>query len=303
MTINTNIALGYKVSDTLSFGFGLSLMYGDALLSNALDFGLIYLNAINTGAIPANEQTLALAADAQSKLGTTAYDGNLKLEGDDFGYGYNLGVLFTPNESTRIGVHYRSKVKLTLEGDANFTVPTAMDPFFGNLFVTQGGKVDIELPDTLQASIHKQVTPEWAVMADVFYTWWSKFDQLVIQYETGFPSDSVIPENWDNTWRYSVGTTYQLNDQVELRAGLVMDESGVTSDTYRSPRIPDEDRVWVSIGMGYRISETLKIDVGYVHIFVDDPVINNPTHTPGEYLKGTMEAAVDIISIGGTWQF
>lgn len=303
MTVNANLNLAHKVSEKFSYGFGFSLMYGDALLSNALNFGLIYLNSLNSGTIPANAQTLALAADVQSKLGSTAYDGMLKLEGDDLGYGFNFGMLFTPNESTRIGVHYRSKVKMTLDGDAKFTVPAALDPFFGSLFVSQGGKVDLELPDTFQASVFHQATPEWAVMADIFFTWWSKFDQLVIQYETGFPSDSVIPENWDNTWRYSVGTTYQMNEQVELRAGLVYDESGVTSDLYRSPRIPDENRIWVSLGMGYRLSETLKIDVGYVHIFVDDPVIDNPTHTPGEWLKGTMDATVDILSVSGTWQF
>ena len=303
LTVNANLALAHKVSETFSYGFGISLMYGDALLSNALNFGLIYLNSLNSGTIPSNAQTLGLAADIQSKLGSDAYDGELKLEGDDIGYGFNFGVLITPNESTRIGLHYRSKVKMTLEGRAKFTVPAALDPFFGSLFVNQGGKVDLELPDTFQVSIFHQVTPEWAVMADLFHTWWSKFDQLVIQYETGFPSDSVIPENWDNTWRYSVGTTYQLNEQVELRAGLVYDESGVTSDIYRSPRIPDENRIWISLGMGYRVSETLKIDVGYVHIFVDDPVINNPTHTPGEFLKGTMDATVDIFSVSGTLQF
>ncbi|NDV60875.1 hypothetical protein G0Q06_00245 [Puniceicoccales bacterium CK1056] len=303
LTVNTNLALSHKVSEKFAYGFGFSLMYGDALLSNALNFGLIYLNSLNSGTIPATDQTLALAADVQSKLGSEAYDGKLKLEGDDIGYGFNFGMLFTPSEATRIGVHYRSKVKLTLDGKAKFVIPSALDPFFGSLFVSQGGKVDIDLPDTFQASIFHQVSPEWAVMADIFFTWWSKFDQLVIQYETGFPSDSVIPENWDDTFRYSVGTTYQMNDKVELRAGLVYDESGVTSDTYRSPRIPDENRVWISLGMGYKVSDTLKVDVGFVHIFVDDPVIDNPTHTPGEYLKGTMDATVDILSVSGTWKF
>lgn len=301
-TVNANLALGYKVSEKVSIGFGLNLMYGDAILSNAVNFGLIYLNSLQTGTIPANAQTQALAQDVQANLGGTKYDGKLELEGDDIGYGFNFGVLFTPDESTRIGLHYRSKVKLTLEGDADFTVG-ALDTFFGPLFTDQGGSVEIELPDTFQASIHRQVNERWAVMADVFYTWWSKFDELVIEYETGFPSDSVIPENWDDTFRYSVGATYQLNETVELRGGLVFDESGVTENQYRSPRIPDEDRTWLSLGVGFELSESLRLDVAYVHIFVDDPVIDNPTHTAGEWLRGTMDAQVQILSIGGTWQF
>lgn len=301
-TINTNLAFGYKISDELSVGLGVSLMYGDAILSNAVNFGLAYLGALQNGTIPANAQTQAVAQDVQANLGGTKYDGKLELEGDDIGYGFNVGVLFTPDESTRVGIHYRSKVKLTLEGEADFTVG-ALDAFFGPLFVDQGGSVEIELPDTLQASVHRQVNERWAVMADVFYTWWSKFDELVIEYETDFPANSVIPEKWDDTWRYSVGATYLLNDQVELRAGLVMDESGVTEDRYRSPRIPDEDRIWLTMGVGIDLTESLRVDLAYVHIFVDDPVIDNPTHTNGEWLKGTMDATVDIISIGGTWRF
>jgi long-chain fatty acid transport protein len=301
-TVNANLAFGYRISDSLSFGFGMNLMYGDAILSNAVNYGLIYLRSLQNGTIPANAQTQALAQDVQANLGGTKYDGKLELEGDDIGYGFNLGFLFTPDESTRIGLSYRSKVKLTLEGEADFTVG-ALDAFFGPLFVDQGGSVEIELPDTMQVSVHRQVNERFAVMADVFYTWWSKFDELVIEYETGFPSNSIIPEKWDDTWRYSVGATYQLNDRVELRGGLVVDESGVTENQYRSPRIPDEDRFWMSLGLGYRVNESLRFDVAYVHIFVDDPVIDNPTHTAGEWLKGTMDATVDIFSIGGTWQF
>lgn len=301
-TVNTNLALAYEVSDTLSVGLGLNLMHGDATLSNAVNFGLIYLNALNGGTIPANAQTQALAQDVQANLGGTKYDGFLELTGDDWGYGFNIGILFQPTEDTRIGLHYRSPVTLKLEGRADFEVG-ALDAFFGSSFVDQGGKVDLELPDTAQLSIHHRINADWAVMADVFHTWWSKFDELVIQYESGFPSDSVIPENWDNTWRYSIGTTYRISERMELRAGLVFDESGVTSDTYRSPRIPDEDRTWVTLGLGYDLMDNLRLDVAYVHIFVDDPIINNPTHTPGEVLVGSMEASVDILSIGGTWAF
>jgi long-chain fatty acid transport protein len=301
-TINSNLAFGYKVSDRLSLGFGVNVLYGDAILSNAINFGLAYLNGLNNGTIPANAQTQALAQDVQANLGGTKYDGFLELEGDDFGYGFNLGLLYALSEDTRVGLHYRSKVALELSGEADFTVGQ-LDAFFGPLFVDQGGKVDLDLPDTAQISVHHQVTPRWAVMADIFYTWWSKFDELVIEYETGFPADSVIPENWDDTWRYSVGTTYQLNDQVELRAGLVFDQSGVTSDEFRSPRIPDEDRTWIALGLGYHLNDALRLDVAYSHIFVDDPVIDNPTHTAGEWLRGTMNASVNILSLSGTFQF
>lgn len=296
-TVNANLAIGYKISDTLSVGGGFNVLHGDAVLSNAINFGSLFLSQSVAGG------TLTpLQQDVQANLGGTKYDGSLRLEGDDMGYGFNLGLLWEPSERTRIGLHYRSAVELTLEGQADFTVG-ALEPVFGSLFVDQGGKVDLELPDTAQVSIHQQITPEWAVMADVFYTWWSKFEELVIEYESEALPDSVIPERWEDVWRLSVGTSYAVSDALDVRAGLVYDESPVPSDTYRSPRIPDADRIWVTFGFGYQLYENIRLDAAYVHIFVDDPVIDNPTHTPGEYLRGTIDATVDIVSASVTLSF
>mgnify|MGYP000262405529 CR=1 FL=1 len=302
LTINTNFAASYKISEKFVIGGGISVLYADALLSNAIDFGALYLQAMNAGTIPPTETTLAIAQDVQANLGGTKYDGSIELTGDDFGYGWNIGALFMPSESTRIGFHYRSNVKLTIDGDADFTVG-ALDAFFGGRFSDQGGMVDINLPDTAQVSVHQYLTPQWAVMADLFHTWWSKFDKLDIAFEDGNLPNNVIPENWDNAWRYSIGTTYDLNESWQLRAGLVYDESPVPDAAHRSPRIPDEDRVWISLGFGYRINDSFDLNVAYVHIFVDDPVIDNPIHTAGSYLKGTMEATVNIISVGGSFSF
>lgn len=298
-TVNANLAIGYEISDTLSIGGGVNVLHGDAVLSNAINFGLLFLNQSL-----ADGPLTPLQEDVQANLGGTKYDGSLRLEGDDMGYGFNLGLLYQPTESTRIGLHYRSSVELTLEGNADFEVG-ALEAVFGDLFADQGGKVDLELPDTAQVSVHHQVTPQWAVMADVFHTWWSKFDELDIQYELGQLNELLdpIPEKWEDVWRFSVGTSYDVSESLQLRAGLVYDESPVPSDAYRSPRIPDADRTWLTLGLGYQLYENVYLDAAYVHIFVDDPVIDNATHTGGERLVGTMDATVDIVSASVTVTF
>ena len=42
-----------------------------------------------------------------------------KVDGD--GWGFNIGALFSLSPATRLGVHYRSSVKLELDGDTTFT--------------------------------------------------------------------------------------------------------------------------------------------------------------------------------------
>lgn len=298
MTVNTNVALAYEISDTVTIGGGLSVCYADAILSNAINFGSALLATVPAELIPPS-----LMGDVAGNLGGTKYDGFAELTGDDIGYGFNFGVLFTPDESTRIGFHYRSNVRLRLSGDAKFMVPGALDPYFGSIFTDQGGSVGLNLPDMAQLSFHRYITPEWAIMADIFHTWWQKFETLNIEFSNPGTPNSVIPELWENVWRLSVGTTYDLNEEIQLRAGIVNDWSPVPNASYRSPRIPDEDRFWLSIGIGWKISETMSLDAAFVHILVDDPVIDNPTHSAGEYLIGTMDASVSIFSVGGNIRF
>ena len=103
-TVNINPSFAWKIDEHASVGFGVSAMYADGELTNAVDGGLVAALQQNPipGWIP----------------GSNTFDGKAKLTGDDWGYGYNLGVLLEPSDSTRLGIAYRSKVNLTIEGDA-----------------------------------------------------------------------------------------------------------------------------------------------------------------------------------------
>ena len=304
-TININPSFAYRISDKLSIGGGVNLVTADAVLSNAIDFGLITLSNANSNPV-FGAAAAPLLPDIAANRGGTKYDGHIELTGDDIGYGYNFGVLYSVTETTRIGVHYRSEIDLTLEGKANFTVPTVLDPLLGATFSDQGGSVDLTLPASLSISLVTELTPKLTLLLDYTWTDWSVFDELFVKYDgtlAGSSVESPIPENWDDTSRYSVGLNYQLNDEFKLRAGLVLDEAAVPSPEFRSPRIPDAERIWLALGLQWSMSEHIVIDFAYTHVFVDDATTNNSAHTTGQVLIGDNEAAVDIFSIGGTYRF
>lgn len=72
-------------------------------------------------------------------------------------------------------------------------------------------------------------------MGDVTWTRWSQFKELRIDFANAVP-DSVTPENWSNTLRYSIGANYHYSDDIKLRAGLAYDEEAI-SDQYRTAQI------------------------------------------------------------------
>jgi long-chain fatty acid transport protein len=261
-TININPSIAWKASESLSLGAGLSLQYAEATLSNS-----------------ANGAGIAT------------------VHGDDYGWGFNLGLLWQPSAATRVGLAYRSEVEHTLEGDVVFSVAT-----FANGPVT----ADTTLPDSASLSLFHKLSPQWDLLADVTWTGWSDFRELRIVRNSGVTL-AETPQNWSNAYRYSIGVNYHLNDKTTLRGGLAFDETP-TSDAFRTARIPDQDRTWVTFGMQYRMSERMVLDFGYAHIFVKDARIdktedsNLPPVTPVN-VSGTYEASVDILSAQLTMNF
>ncbi|OGW37213.1 MAG: hypothetical protein A2Y97_11600 [Nitrospirae bacterium RBG_13_39_12] len=287
LTINLNPAIAYKITDNLSIGAGFSAQYIKAKLSNAIDFGT--LDAIGQLGLPAG----ALGLTPQMA------DGFASLEGDSWGVGYNIGLLYEFNKDTRMGIAYRSRIKQTLKGDADFSdVPAGLNPY--PVFKDDDIEADIKLPDSFSVSFFHSFNPQWMVMADFTWTNWSLFEELRVKFDNPYQPDSVTTENWQDSYRYSLGLTYLPDSNWILRVGTAYDTSAVADEKHRTPRIPDEDRIWTTVGVGYKFSKLVSFDLGYAHLFINDPEINKtPTGEDAVRggLKGTFDSHVNIVSV------
>ena len=298
-TININPALAYQVSNQLSLGAGLSAQYIKAELSSAVDSSSICLAL----AAPATCGALGLATP-----GNPAADSYATIKGDDWSYGYNLGLLFKPTDDTRIGFAFRSKIKQTLKGDATFTKSAAFNAFLTvaapTLFTPTTDAANIELPASAALSIAQQLNPQLELLADITWTQWSALKELRVTYGNTAQPATATTENWDNTLRYAVGLTYKLDDRIKLRTGLAYDQSPVPDARHRTPRIPDNARTWLALGMSYASTEHLSYDAGYAHLFVNDTAINNSTEAGIQHnLKGTYQISIDILSAQVNYRF
>ena len=285
--INTNPSIAYKVSETVSIGGGLNFMLADVTLTSAIDFAAVLSQTPGTA------------------------DGFVELTGDNFediAVGFNLGLLYSLSEATTLGFSYRSEVEIDVEGDANFTVPSAATLVFSSgQFIDTGLTAGITLPSSLSVSVsHKQDKLNY--LADITWTGWSSFDELRIKFQNPNQSDGVTTEDWDDSLRYSIGLDYQYSENLQLRTGLAIDQTPVPSPERRTPRLPGNDRTWVSFGMSYSIDSEFSVDVGYSHLMIDDAEVNNTLESEGSNnvkatLIGTYEASVDILSVQLNWNY
>lgn len=281
-TVNINPSIGYKVNDQLSVALGVSAMYLDGEFTNAVDFGLI-----GTG-------NPAFAGTA---------DGKSKITGDDWGFGVNVGVLLEPSPGTRIGLHYRSEVEQKLEGDVEFDrVPAPLQGVFTKADV----KAEVDLPAMFSISGFHQLNTEWAIVGDYTWTGWSSIPELRFDFANTLP-DGVTTFDWKDTSRVALGTIYTPgNSDWTYRAGVAYDESPIKDAASRSARLPDTDRIWLTVGAGFNPSEDLRIDFGYAHLFMNDAKISKTATgedaTRGA-LNGSYEASVDILSVEAQYTF
>ncbi|MGH8744770.1 MAG: OmpP1/FadL family transporter [Burkholderiales bacterium] len=284
-TVNLNPSLAYKVSDRISVGAGFNAQYVNAELSNALDFSTICDGLLGPVA----------CAGAGINPVPQSQDGAVNLSGNDWSFGYNLGVLFQFPTDTRVGLAYRSKVHQTLVGNASFTnVPTAFaaNPSFQN----GGTKANLTLPDSISLGVVQGIGDRWELLSDVKFTRWSYFNEIRVRFDNGAP-DAVTVENWRNTIRASIGLTYRYSDALKLRGGIGFDQSPVRGD-FRTARIPDSHRKILAAGANYKVSKAGSVDFAYVRLIANDSTINNnQLATGGGQLVGNYTLDVNILSL------
>ena len=215
--------------------------------------------------------------------------GNLELE-DSLSYGYSVGIALEPTESTRIGIGYRSEVKVNQKGNAKFTdVDATTAAAFGIVDTTISA--DNTLPSLLTLSAEHDLTDDLTLGLTAMRTGWSSVQELNVDYDSS-QSNSVLTLNYDDVWFYSVGLTYDYSEDLVLRTGYALDNSPSDSQ-YLSPRAPGSDRQWITFGGSYNVSEDTQIMFSYIHLTSDEAKVNKDG-TGEDAARGSFSADYDI---------
>jgi len=299
-TLNINPSIAYKMGN-LSVGFGISAQFIDVNLTSAIDLGSACVGAELAGQLPPGT-CAAVGATPQGK------DGFADLNADGWAYNWNVGVLFDISDDARVGFSYRSGMDHDVEGNADFTVPGDVSflTASGN-FVDTTLSASVTLPSTTSVSYFQNLNEKIAIMADYSVTSWSDFEELRIEYDSA-QADTATTEDWEDSARISLGMNYRASEKWLYRFGLALDETPIKSPERRTPRIPGNDRTWISLGMTHQIDKDRSFSIGFAHLIIDDTDINNTYEAPTapvleHTLKGTYQASVNILSAQVRWKY
>ncbi len=297
-TYNLNPAFSWQAAPGLAVGLGLNLQRLEGEFTNQVNYSGALTSAGGAGVTPLTSNLESSAA----------------IKGADNSSGWNIGLLWDLDTNTRLGFGYRSRVNYTLTGNVTFTNPapsslpaavqglaTAVNA--GALY-NSGISSDVKIPEIANLSFFRTMG-SWDLLADAQWTRWSSIQSLTFIRDSGHLLQSM-PENFKDVWKLPLGFNYRQNDQWTWRGGLAYDQSPVQS-AYRTPRLPDADRTWLTGGGQYKMNNRFKFDFGAAYLWVKDGSINAPADAAGQAASGLLNGNYSgkpwILSGQGTWSF
>lgn len=268
-TYNATPSIAYRFNDWLSVGAGVQIQYGKADLMTGL---------------------------------STTRGLDLVIGGSGWAYGFTAGMTLTPTPTTTIGIGYRSSLDQKINGTLGTTLTVLPATTYGSVNTT------LDLPNSVSLGIRQILNRQWTVMGTAEWTHWSRIGTSNIVQPNGAlatvgGSAVKFPFEYDDGWFFSVGAEYIWSDRLTLRSGIGYEISPIT-DQVRTPRLPDNDRFWLSVGASWQVFTGLHFDIAYSHLWVKDPTINitstsgNPWFNPASPIGyvGDVNAHVDIVS-------
>ncbi len=292
-TFYINPTIAYKLSDNFSVGAGVSFIYGAVTLNRRVPM----YNTLTPQALPSGTYYIP------SNPGL----GDILLEGTGTGFGFNVGMIYKPTACLSFGASFRSETMLEFSGDAVFSGMGALASYFPG----GEGTATLPMPMNFQAGVAYKISDALTAEVDFQYVGWSAYDKLELDLPAGPAINLIVgppvppsplpqtatrvlqgPSSEDKLWEdgylFRAGLEYVYNDCWTFRAGGLLDYTPQPT-AKMEPMLPDANRVDLTLGVGYRMSKDVTLDLSYMIVMFED---RTSTYTP---FKASYESVAHLI--------
>ncbi|MDP1836415.1 MAG: outer membrane protein transport protein [Chlamydiales bacterium] len=269
-------SLAFQVNDQFSVGVGANLMYS-ILLSKAA------VNNVLDG-LP---------------------DGSVRLLDTRFGAGAILGALYQFSPGTRIGVQYTSPVKLHFRDKPKFhqVGPTLTAALAATGLLDSTTRVTIQVPANVTASIYHEMAPRLAVMGDVGWQQWSKFNHVEIMVADLAATTLAFTPQYQDTWHVALGMEYCCANDLTVSAGVAYDTSMLTTSN-RTFSLPIGHQWRFGTGLQYQYQEGILLDAAYELTWSGQlPIDQNRGALVGRVAGDFRNACIQFFNVSLTYCF
>jgi long-chain fatty acid transport protein len=266
------------IVDRKIFGFYLAGGY-EPLPQLRLGAGLVYYYGreyLKQGVQPFNDAFGALS----TKGGAVSFD--LSAE-------YTLPVL-----PLTIAADYKHKATMKLKGNGHFEVPEGSLPGGAPPPVDQGVKHSLTYPSVLNVGLAYRLQEPWLATFGFTWTGYSVYQADTFVGDRG--TTITVPRKYKDGYTFRLGSEYQVTPKVQVRAGVLRDISGLSTDVY-SATLPDSNAWAGALGGSWSLNKDLALQAAFFYAWLDKVKVTGTTELPGSY-----KTRVWIASAGVVWR-
>lgn len=270
--------LAWRASEKFSIGAGLMISWGNVNLSKGLltwdmasKLGDIAWQAaaLQSQLIPGSPHPGEKPAEPADKNIPPA---SVNLSGtSDLALGFSVGLMYNINEKWTLGASLRSEMDMKVKkGDA--AVSYDASPFLQNVLresldemSSTNFSASMPCPYVFTVGAAYRPLGNLEIAADVQLNGWASYDYLDIKFAGLSKFDQKIKKNYRDAMTFHLGAQWGVTKKLDLRAGLMIDLSPCDTDYY-NPETPAMTKIEPSIGLTFRPTKRLAIDLAFMYI-------------------------------------
>ncbi len=270
--------LAWRASEKFSIGAGLMISWGNVNLSKGLltwdmasKLGDIAWQAaaLQSQLIPGSPNPGEKPAEPADKNSPPA---SVNLSGtSDLALGFSVGLMYNINEKWTLGASLRSEMDMKVKkGDA--AVSYDASPFLQNVLresldemSSTNFSASMPCPYVFTVGAAYRPLGNLEIAADVQLNGWASYDYLDIKFAGLSKFDQKIKKNYRDAMTFHLGAQWGVTRKLDLRAGLMVDLSPCDTDYY-NPETPAMTKIEPSIGLTFRPTKRLAIDLAFMYI-------------------------------------
>jgi long-chain fatty acid transport protein len=261
-----SLAIGYKVTDHFSIGAGVSFIYTKF------------------------EQKIAINQAALVGPGTP--DGALRFDNaTDWGYQPFVGATWQLTDRALLGVVYRAKMDVKLNGDVNYR----------NLVIPTPGanetKIRWDNPQWLEAGLKYKLSDRNHLFMNAGWQDWSEFSNNQLEFSGG--ALGTLDRQWDDTWHAGIGFGHLSGQGHGYTVGFSYDSSPV-DNKHRTFDLPVDEAYKLSAAYFWEGAKSLDYSLGGTMYFIGDADIDQTIQ--GVRAAGKYDSNY-ILFLGGTVRY
>jgi len=251
-----NTGLGYTVSDTLSVGMSLVMMYADA-----------------------EQDVLPNTSVAAPFFGYQLRDVS------DTALGFNLGLRYQIGKQNIVGVAYKSPVEFTLDGGYLVSNQTALG--LGNVTYRSVTIEGIRQPQELGIGIQHTLQDNFNLAAELNWVNWSNAftsSTLTASNPDTPGAPAVLSQTGASNWRdqiiIALGFSYEVSSALTWRAGANYGRNPIPNESL-SPLLAPVTEYNIATGISYQHSQQSKFDAVLEYSIPNEQTYTNPNSPLG----------------------